>query len=436
LQIYSWMVNLAATPARKRVVLAGLFLAAAVLILQAGEVGYAGYLMDSGNLGRMERGAAIAPGNADSWDRLGRYYSLDFVDPNPDRAIENYQKAVRLDPLSAHFWLDLANAYESRGDNASARGAFENARRVYPSSAEVAWYYGNFLIRVSDAAGYTEIERAVRDDPSFLELAISRVWRSNDDIDVLLRAIPSDAQSLLAALDFFSSRQDSANGLIVWRHLVALHEPLPLHSSFSFIEELIREDDSRDASRVWEGALAASNNRPLEPAAGNLISDGGFAGDFPNGGLGWRWRATSGAVIDFGTAPPSTRTRSIKLGFSGGTNLQVDQPSQFVSVEPSTPYHFHALISTEEISTDSGMIFLLTDPHHPSAPGFSSENLTGTHPWTSVDANFTTGPETHFLLVRLHRDPSHMFESRLSGLVWIADVSLFQSVAQENRPQR
>ena len=36
----------------------------------------------------------------------------------------------------------------------------------------------------------------------------------------------------------------------------------------------------------------------------------------------------------------------------------------------------------------------------------------------------TTSRETHFLLVRLLRDGQPLFENKLSGTVWIADVSL------------
>ena len=41
----------------------------------------------------------------------------------------------------------------------------------------------------------------------------------------------------------------------------------------------------------------------------------------------------------------------------------------------------------------------------------------------------TTGPETRISTVRLRRDVSRMFDNKLSGTVWIADVSLIPSGA-------
>jgi hypothetical protein len=44
----------------------------------------------------------------------------------------------------------------------------------------------------------------------------------------------------------------------------------------------------------------------------------------------------------------------------------------------------------------------------------------------------TTGRETNFLLVRLLRTSSRLFENKLSGTVWIADVSLVPADSQGN----
>jgi hypothetical protein len=73
------------------------------------------------------------------------------------------------------------------------------------------------------------------------------------------------------------------------------------------------------------------------------------------------------------------------------------------------------------------MRFLITDPHHAGALNLETGNLTGSHSWTLVEADFTTGPETRFLIVRLFRPPSRLFENKLSGTAWIADLSLTPS---------
>ncbi len=49
-----------------------------------------------------------------------------------------------------------------------------------------------------------------------------------------------------------------------------------------------------------------------------------------------------------------------------------------------------------------------------------------------MDLDLTTGPDTHFLLVHLYRTASRLFENKLSGTVWLADVTL---VPAESEPE-
>src|SRR5208282_230568 len=159
--------------------------AGALLSYQAGTLWLADNRIHSTRLEVIERGVALEPGNAAAWDLLGRHRQLDFANADPVEALADYQRAVQDDPLSATFWMNLAGAYEANGDLAGAQHAFEQARSVYPLSAEVAWNYGNFLLRQDqDAAGYAEIRHAVESDPKLLPLAISRVWRGSHDVTI------------------------------------------------------------------------------------------------------------------------------------------------------------------------------------------------------------------------------------------------------------
>ncbi|MGA8023810.1 MAG: hypothetical protein WB990_12620 [Candidatus Acidiferrales bacterium] len=410
----------------------------AFLCYQAARFWLADHRIHSSKLEVIEGGAALEPGDAEAWDILGRHHQLDFANADPVQALANYQHAIHDDPLSANYWMNLAGAYEANGDLKGAQEAFEHARAVYPLSAEVAWNYGNFLLRQDqDAAGYAEIRHAVQSDPSFLALAISRVWRSSRDVNILLnQVLPANADAYFQALNFFASNRQPDAALIVWRDLVALGKPLALQRTFPLFDALIQADRSNDATRVWIEALTAAGLPHDPPLKHSLIWNGDFAHDFENGGLGWRWNAPVGAAIDFDTAPVPAGVRSLRLDFGGGSNLEITAPMQFVAVEPNRKYHFHAYMETEGITTESGMRFSITDPNHNGAVSELTDNLTGSHKWTALDLDLTTGPDTHFLLVNLYRTGSRMFENKLSGTVWLADVTLVPADAQtENSPQ-
>jgi cytochrome c-type biogenesis protein CcmH/NrfG len=404
---------------------------------QAGRLWLADHDIRANSLAKLERGAALEPGNADAWDALGRYRQLDFANPDPSGALADYQRAVQANPLSAHHWMNLAEAYEANGDVVQARDAFQHARSVYPLSAEVAWNYGNFLLRQDqDAEGYAEIQHAVRSDPRLLALAISRTWRSSRDVNVLLdQVLPADADAYLLALNYFSSTKQMDPALVVWQRLVALRKPIVLAKSFPFLDELIAEDRSVDARKVWLDALTISGLNHDEPLRHSLIWNGDFAQEFIGGGLGWRWHTPIGADFAFDTVPPTYGVRSAQILFGGGSNPQISEPKQYVAVEPNRSYRFHAYMKTESITTEMGMRFSITDPNHYNAVRVLTENLTGSHPWTATDVDVATGPETHFLLVQLLRDSSRMFDNKLSGTLWIADVSLVPAEQPASREE-
>jgi tetratricopeptide (TPR) repeat protein len=400
--------------------------AGALLSYQAVRLWLAYHRIHSTRLEIIERGAALEPGNAEAWDLLGRYRQLDFASADPQQELADYQRAVQDDPLSATFWMNLAGAYEANGDLGAAQNAFERAHSVYPLSAEVAWNYGNFLLRQEkEAEGYAEIRHAVQSDPRLLTLAISRVWRSSQDVNILLdQVLPADQDAYVQALNFFASIRQPDAALSVWRRMLALGKILALPRTFPFLDELIQDDRSTDAKQVWIEALTAAGLPHEEPLNHSLVWNGGFSSDFSNGGLGWRWNSPIGVAVDFDVAPPSSGVRSVRLDFGGGTNLELSQPMQYVPVEPRRTYHFHAYMRTEEITTESGMRFSLVDPNHDDAVNMLTDNFVGSHNWTALDLDLTTSAQTHFLLLRLLRAGSRLFENKLSGTVWIADVSL------------
>jgi tetratricopeptide (TPR) repeat protein len=423
------------TSGQRRILLFLSLAVAALLIFQASKIWLADHRLDSEAVATAERGAALIPGDGSAWDRLGRLRQWDFLNSDLPGAIDDYQKALRDNPRSAHFWMDLASAYEASGDDGRARQAYQRAESVYPASAEVAFHFGNFLLREQEyPAAYAELRRAVHGDPSLLPLAISRAWRSSEDVDQLLNdLLPADTEAYLQALDFFASIHKAEPGLKVWQRLVALGKPFPLDRVSSFFEELINVDRADEARQAWRQALAAAGLPHDEPRNQNLVWDGGFARDFTNAGLDWRWTPLSNAEMSVDPEPAPNGSRAIRIDFNGGSNLPVLSPAQFVPVEPSRRYHFHAYMRTEGITTESGMRFNITDPNHEGALSLQSDNFTGSHPWTPAEADFETGPSTHFILVQLFRAPSRLFENKIEGTVWIADVAV-TPLSGSNRP--
>ena len=371
------------------------------------------------------------PGNAEAWDRIGEALAANF-DAQPAGAISFFDHAVKANPRSARDWMDLAQAYEADGNVPQASAAYERAQRDYPISAEVSWKYGNFLLRQGQTSGgLAEVHHALVTDPSLVPLAISRIWSLDPDARVILHdVLPEGQQARFQALDFFAARHQEAAALETWEEIAALAKtkPIDIHDAFAFMQHLISSDQATEAERIWREALAASRWPDSEATGVSQIWNGGFEEPIVNGGLDWRFEQVPGAYVSTDSHVHHSGEKSLRVDFTGGVNLDFWYVHQIVPVEPSTRYAFQCFMRTQSISTDSGMRFEILDLND-NEVNLMTPDLTGTSPWTPVRADVMTGRNTHFLDIRLRRLPSRLFDNKLSGTVWVDDVSLSQKPA-------
>ena len=131
-----------------------------------------------------------------------------------------------------------------------------------------------------------------------------------------------------------------------------------------------------------------------------------------------------GADFDFDMDVKHSGSRSARLIFDGTENLSYEGLFQYVLVSPGTHYRFQGFLRTDQISTESGMRFEIVDPKDPQHLDVVTPNETGTLPWTLEQIDFTTGPRTHLIQIRLARRPSERLDNKLRGTVWIDDISI------------
>lgn len=398
------------------------------MIEEAARFGLSWYWGSSSEISQRIRGAELVPGNADAWRNLGQSLQYNFDENDPAREIAYFRRSTELDPRSADNWMDLAAAYEEDGDAAAAQAAFEKARRDYPISARVAWNYGNFLLRQRRTdEGLQEIHKAILTEPTRIPMAISVVWRFDPDVDLILKdVLPGNADAYWHALDFFASIHDAQAGLATWESL-ASHSgwlPLDLKQIFPFVDELMTEGRDEDAAGVWRQALDASRWPDDPPPGDSVIWNGGFEAKIAGGGLDWRIVPTPGALVSLDTSIVHSGTRSLRVSFTGGMNLDYAGVHELVPVHPGTVYELQAFLRTEGVTTESGMCFEAIDPQHPQNGNSLTPALTGANSWTPVRVRVKTLPETYFLDVRLRRLPSRLFDNKLGGTVWVDDVTL------------
>jgi tetratricopeptide (TPR) repeat protein len=373
-----------------------------------------------------ERATRVEPDNPETWYRLARYHQLDFDHTDLPLSISEYQRAIRVNPHSPYYKLDLAGAFEMAGMDAEADGSFRAAQAAYPISSEVSWKYGNFLLRQSRfPEAYAEIHRAVMVDSKLLPLAVSRVWHSDPDVHVLLdQVLPDTPEAYSEALSFLVGTQDTSAALEVWRRLAAEDPHVDLKWGVKLTDVLVAQGKFDDAAAFWRHAVGMNASAAPAYNGNSLVYDGGFERDISGGGFGWQQRNVPGADFDFDADEKHSGSRSVRLIFDGTKNIQYQDLFQYVPVSPGAHYHFQGFLRTDQITTDTGMRFEIVDPQDPQHLDLFTPNETGTVPWTLEELDFTAGPQTHLIEIRVSRRPSERLDNKLNGTVWIDDVSL------------
>ena len=118
--------------------------------------------------------------------------------------------------------------------------------------------------------------------------------------------------------------------------------------------------------------------------------------------------------------------RSLAISFDGPGVVDAGV-FQVITVKPNTTYQFSGHYRNGEMEGAGGLHFSLEDLYS-SQSYFLSDELKFGSVWKSVSAEFTTGPETKVLVLRVQRLPAG---SPLRGKIWIDDFRLVEKPVAE-----
>jgi len=422
--------------ARRGIVLAAAIVLAASLsyfsMRNALAVHYAGLQSAEG----YARAVRLEPGDPRNWYLLGRFLQYNLEDPDTPRAIHAYLTALSLNPGSAEIWTDLATAYESEGNLVSARDAFVHAERAYPLSAEVAWRYGNFLLRQGEVEpALAEMRHAVKGDTKRAAEAFSRSLAAGATADVILdRALPPIADAYVDVISDQINDHHTENALKVWDRLAAIHPRLPIQDSFPVVSALRAERRIAEARRVWDQATIFAGLVDLQGPPGSILWDGGFESGIIGGSYSWVLpEGVRGVQVNFDSREKHSGNRSLLLIFEGESNINFTGLCHSVPVQPSTAYRFSAWIKTKSLTTDQGLRFQLNALGTQNPQSVVTPEVHGTVPWMRVEMPWSSGIDVQEMQVCLVRFMSDQSDNRIQGMAWVDDVALSPEPAESSR---
>jgi tetratricopeptide (TPR) repeat protein len=389
---------------------------------------WAAYASGTGTLEGLERATRLEPSNAENWYLLGRYWQYNLENPDAEKAIRSYQRALAFDPHSAQTYVDLATAYEGQDDIADARENFLKAKRAYPLSAEVSWRVGNFFLRQGELdQAFEEIRQSVAADPSRGAEAFTRSLRVEPDLEVVVdRALPPNPVVYTDIIRDLSNEGQTTVAVSLWDRLVRM-EPAPsvrLSDVAPLVYALRQQHNIAEASRVWkQGAVLARLDDLGDPRT-SVLWDGGFESGVSNIGYAWSFPANAhGVQIQLESKEKHSGRESLRLTFDGKLDVNFADVCHNLPVAPHTSYQLSAWIQTRDLTSDQGVRFEISSIAQ-GAVGVVTPDVHGTHAWAQVAVAWSSdagGSEARVCIVRF---PSDQPDSRIRGTAWIDDVAL------------
>jgi tetratricopeptide (TPR) repeat protein len=378
------------------------------------------------------------PRNSVYWYLWGHFEESNMERPDPVGAASFLQTAVLLNPLYTDAWLELANTHELEGDLDEARRAYIHAEQSYPSSAEVAWRYGNFLLRTGDLPdAFAKLRSAVEKDPQFAAAAYSRVYRAdpNQD-DVLEKVLPPIPRVYVAVIAEATAAKQLAFAQIVWARLLALKPKLQVHDFDNLVYSLAADSEYAMAQRIWNQGASTLSLPPLLQQQGSLVWDPSFESGVEGATFSWHYQPLDqGVQISLDSNEKHSGGRSLRFAFDGKHNPGGDLACTWSAVNSvGQSYHFSAWIKAREVTTQQGLRFRITSLGSKESSVSTTQEFHGGLPWTLVEMPWMAGKDVYGVRICVSRDPSDNPDVRISGSAWVDDVNLVPDALEPRRP--
>jgi O-antigen ligase/tetratricopeptide (TPR) repeat protein len=321
------------------------------------------------------------------------------------------------DPAGPYNWCDLGESLEKAGRTDDARLCFDRALALAPRIPDILSRAARFHFRLAEnkkALGL--MAGALEGDSDFNTEVFEEYEKRRIPVEDVLRfGLPSEPTILDAYLRAQIKQERVAEAITVWNWLLTRdHADVSLANDF--VEFLIAKDKPNAAMHEWARYVEGRTKGYPET---ELVFNGDFESDATGGRFDWRIDRVAGVEVDFDTDTRHSGARSMRLRFDGTENLSDPRVQQSVFLQQGN-YCFHAWIRAQGISTDEGLSLRLSSEVAPGV-NFTTEPVLGSTDWKLIKHTFAGAGLVRISIVR---NPSLKFDNKISGTLWIDQVSI------------
>ena len=326
------------------------------------------------------------------------------------------------DPASALRWADLGDVFTQAGSIEKARSGFDRAVNLGHTSPGILISAGNFYIIAGErprGLGYLARTLALTsgsDASIFSFLMFRRVSIE----DLLGYGVPPEKRAAQSFLRYLISqprlaqvRPLLADTRKTWEWMAARHLT-DRQIAIDYSDFLLRQRQFEVAAEVW---ASQSGEHRQGFRTHQFLYNPDFEEEFTPAAFDWHIFPLDHVEVVRDPQAYSGKY-SLRIRFDGAANIDYHHVVQ-KAVLPPGKYRFEAYIRTEDVTTDKGVSFQISDAEAPNRLSVETEPVLGTTPWHAVQTTFAVSPATPLIEIRVIRRPSLKFDSKVNGSVWI-----------------
>ena len=331
---------------------------------------------------------------------------------DPVGAANYYREAVIRDPARMESWLKLAEAEAALGQIDRARAVVDFVAR---RTADVMFWQWPTALLANDLGMEDVFCRCVN------QLAVRR-WKLADTFALADTHFDGKACAVLTSLAP-EARPAYLEWLIRWRRLedartvwqsMAADGLVDDSIRLKFVSFLISKKEVGAAGAIWYGTDGAGR-----------LTNGGFEQAVSNTGFDWRWGRDPEGHWNLQRAFGQGRGNgtAARLNFYGQENIAFHHLYQIVPVTPGVTYRLHWWWRGRGLTTDQGPF---VEIYGYDCRGFRVPGpmLTGDRDWQAETLTFTPPKDCRAVVVRLRRNKSRRFDSKIAGTLWVDDFDI------------
>jgi hypothetical protein len=344
------------------------------------------------------------------------------------RALAEYEQATALAPNDFLVWMEAGRARAALGDTEGGVATLRHAAELAPNYTQPRWHLGNALLRAGRTEeAFAELRRASDLDSTLRAQVFNLAWQVYaPDLARVVDAVGNSVASRGDLVAVLSGRGNLEEAQEVWAGL----GPEGRHGQRGAAEALARALYAKGQYRRAVTALAEGGSAEL--GVGQL-NNGGFESDIVPGGRAlFGWNVTQGAgqvVIDARGAHGGRR--SLRIAFSASEQVDFRNVAQVIAVEPGARYRLTFFVKTDELKSAATLSVMVSEPGAPEVSLAGSAPVAqGTNDWQPVSFEFTAGPKTEAVLVRIVRVGCAESVCPIYGKIWYDDFNLERAVGR------